>query len=102
MQIIWNQQAAEKLMNSHTVLELETFDVNGEPVTGWCVVPAEKIILEIAQLDFNKQKHQEFIQCLKDKNHDRVIALAEQLLGRFGGELDSFYQIIVERIQANK
>ena len=43
MQIIWHPEAAERLSNSHTVLELESFPVNGEILRAWCVVPAEKI-----------------------------------------------------------
>ncbi len=101
MQIIWNQEAAKKLMNSHTVLELETFDVEGQLVTGYCVVPAEKIVLEMGQLDFNKQQHCEFIQAYKNNNHEQAIEIAQRLIGRFGGELDSFYSILIEKSQAH-
>lgn len=100
MQIIWNQEAVEKLKNSHTVLELETFDVAGQQITGWCVVPAEKIVLEMGQLDFNKQQHEQFVQAYNSKQYAEAIELAQRLMGRFGGELDSFYSILIEKSQA--
>jgi len=105
MQIIWNQEAVAKLKNSHTVLELETFDVQGHSVTGWCVVPAEKIVMEMSQLAHNQQQHDQFIKAYKAQQWTEAQALAQQLMGRFGGELDSFYTILLEKIQdqqANK
>jgi hypothetical protein len=100
MQIIWNQEAAGHLKNSHTVLELETFDINGQTVTGYCVVPAEKIVLEMSALEFNQTQHAEFIKHYNNKQYEQAIALAKTLEGKFGGELDSFYAILIEKCQA--
>ena len=99
MQIIWSQEAADKLSSSHTVLELETFDVKGKPVTTYCVVPAEKLLSEMSQLGNNVDLHRGFIAALKDKNHKLCQDIAEHLMGRFGGELDSFYEEILKRIR---
>jgi DNA polymerase III delta subunit len=99
MQIVWNQEIAEQLKNSHTVLELETFSVNGQNLTAYCVIPPEKIVLELAELDANKQLHTGFLQALNEKNYTLCQDIAEHLLGRFGGELDSFYQEILSRIK---
>lgn len=98
MQIIWNQEAAQTLSRSHTVLELETFDVEGQAVTGWCVVPAEKIVMEMSQLEFNQQQHRDFIAAYKSERWEEAKELAQRLTGRFGGELDSFYTILLEKI----
>jgi hypothetical protein len=99
MQIIWSQEAAERLSNSHTVLELETFEVKGESITTYCVVPAEKIIGELSQLDTNKNLHSEFLKAFKKKDYKFCEDCAELLIGKFGGELDTFYEEILKRIR---
>ena len=98
MQIVWDQTAIKQLQNSHTLLELETFDVKGTPVTCYCVVPAEKIFKEIASLDSYKTLHAEFLNAYKNKDYQLCQDLAKILTGKFGGELDSFYEEILKRI----
>jgi hypothetical protein len=97
MQIVWNQQAVEQLKNNHTVLELETFDVKGIPVTTYCVVPAEKLMADIANLKNLTEIHAEFVRSYRTKNYKLCQDCAEHLMGRFGGELDSFYEEILSR-----
>lgn len=98
MQIIWNQAAAQQLKNSHTVLELETFEVDGQSITAYCVVPAEKIFAELTQLETSTELHAGFVTAFNDKNYQLCQEIAPQLIGRFGGELDSFYQNILDKI----
>ena len=98
MQIVWDQTVVEQLKNSHTVLELETFDVKGTPVTTYCVVPADKIVFELATIENYKEIHATFVKAYYDKNYNLCHDCAEHLMGRFGGELDTFYQEILSRI----
>lgn len=98
MQIIWNQAAAQQLRNSHTVLELETFTVDNQSITAYCVVPAEKIFAELTQLETSTELHAGFITAFNDKNYQLCQDIAPQLVGRFGGELDSFYELIIDKI----
>jgi hypothetical protein len=99
MQVIWDQVAAEKLKSSHTVLELETFEVNGNLLTAYCVVPAEKLFSELHQLENLVQLHAGFIKSFNEKNYQLCQDIAPQLIGRFGGELDSFYEAILNKIK---
>lgn len=99
MQIIWNPEAVARLKGSHTILELETFFVNGENITAYCVVPAEKIINEISQLENNKELHINFVKAFNEKNYALCEELHQHLLGKFGGELDSFYDEILKKIK---
>lgn len=99
MQIIWNQEAVSKLKNNHTLLELETFVVNGQPITAYCVVPLEKVVKEITELENNKHLHSEFVKSFNEKNYDMCNELYQHLLGKFGGELDSFYEEIINKIK---
>lgn len=98
MQIIWNQQAAQQLKSSHTILELETFFVNGENLTAYCVVPAEKVFAEITQLESLKELHVNFVKAFNEKNYQLCQDIVPNLVGRFGGELDSFYTSIMDKI----
>jgi hypothetical protein len=100
MQIIWDKAAAEQMMKSHTLLELETFDVKGVAVKTWCVVPPEKIGLAgFATLDNLTQIHAAFIKAYYDQNYKLCEDCVEHLMGKFGGELDTFYEEIMSRIK---
>ena len=100
MQIIWNQAAAESLRTNQTVLELETFPVGDQTITAYCVVPAERVFPDITRLDNIKELHQAFISALNEKNYQLCQDIAPELIGRFGGELDSFYEEILKKINA--
>ena len=98
MQIIFSKAAAEELGNSYTVLELETFDVDGKILETFCVVPGESVSIgELPDLKLYKDLHADFIQHLKNKDYQFCIDSIYVLKGKFGGELDSFYEIILER-----
>lgn len=100
MQVIWNQAAAQQLKNSHTVLELETFFVNGESITAYCVLPAEKVFGDITQLETLKDLHVNFVKAFNEKNYQLCQDIVPNLIGRFGGELDSFYTAILDKIDS--
>ena len=98
MQIIWDQAAAEELKRNQTILELETFQVEGKSITAYCVVPAECLLPEIAQLEAHKTLHDMFISALNEKNYSVCQDLSKILIGKFSGELDTFYNEILSRI----
>ena len=98
MQIVWDKTVVEDIKKTHTVLELESFPVNGEMFHAWCVLPAEKIIAELPTLDRYVELHEAFVQAWQDRNYKLLEDLSEHLMGRFGGELDTFYQEILSRI----
>ena len=97
MQIVWNAEAVAQLRKNQTVLELETFQVEGKEITAYCVVPADKLLSELAQLDNYIDLHKGFVQAIKENNYKLCEDIAEHLMGKFGGELDSFYAEILSR-----
>jgi hypothetical protein len=97
MQIIWDPTVVDQLRKSQTILELETFQVEDKSLTAYCVLPADKVLNELSTLDHYMGLHNGFVQALKENNQQLCNELAEHLLGRFGGELDSFYNEIVAR-----
>lgn len=103
MQIVFTKKVADELREKYTVLELEPIPVTKESgeddmVDAYCVIPAEKIIMEIQDLQNNIAVHEQFVQGLKDNNTSLCLTLSGKLLGKFGGALDSFYNIMVSRI----
>lgn len=98
MQVIFNRETANQLRERYTVLELETFDVEGQQLETFCVVPAEKMNLgDLPNLDAHIKMHTELVEQLKVKNYKFCQDVIDHLMGKFGGELDSFYEIILQR-----
>ena len=99
MQIIWNPEAIDRLSGSHTILELETFETEKGPLTAYCIVPAEKALSDIAQLENLIGLHEGFVKAFKENNKELCNEIYTHLIGKFGGELDTFYQEIVSRFK---
>lgn len=97
MQIIWEQELVAKLKDHHTVLELDTFDVNGKQIVTYCIVPAEKLLADIANLSAYINLHENFIKAYKEKDFKLCADISEHLIGKFAGELDTFYAEILSR-----
>lgn len=98
MHIIFGQ-SLHLVPDSFTVLELDTFRVpaKDELYTAYCVV--EKIPLEeFSMLDNLKKIHQDLVDQYKKQNWSFCSQAVEQLMGKFNGEVDSFYQNLAERI----
>jgi hypothetical protein len=101
MQIVWNKEAVEKLKNTHTVLELETFTIEGQDITTYCVVPPEKIGLTgFSTLEAYKEMHAAFVDAYKRRDEKLCRDVAPHLIGHFDGELDSFYTEILNRFES--
>lgn len=101
MQLIFDKDAANELREKHTVLELETIThPEHGSLTAWCVVPLESVYTELSDLNENIKTHEQLVTALQSNQPDIAKDLCENLKGRFGGELDTFYQVILERIDA--
>jgi hypothetical protein len=100
MDIIFDRQVAEELSDRYTILELETFDVEGKTLETFCVVPSDKIpVEEVVKLDHWKKLHDTFVQANKEKNVKLCNDLRSYLKGKWGGELDEFYDIVCSRFE---
>lgn len=97
MHIVMGHEVANQLKLNYTVLELETFDSGEQSVTAFCVVN-EIPVAELPSLERNKQTHAEFIKEYNQGNFNNCVVIAQGLQGKFNGELDSFYEIILDRI----
>ena len=99
MYIIVGDQAANALKESHLILSLEKINQKGIKDRAYCVVPNEKITMpEIPEIDQWKNLHEQFVIEYEKGNYQYCRDAAEHLYGKFGGELDSFYDEILKRI----
>ena len=100
MQIIFDDQAAEQLSKNQTILELETFDVGGIQRTAYCVIPADRIPLQdLTMLENLRELHAAYVRALSTDDLKLCTDIAEHLIGRFSGEMDSFYTETLARLQ---
>lgn len=102
MNIIFGE-AVKEIPDSFTVLELDTIQQDSEtaPVTFYCVL--EKIPLqEFALLEAHKTVHADIIRYYKQREWDYCEKAIEGLVGKWNGELDSFYTNLVERVKTYK
>jgi hypothetical protein len=92
-------EVADQLRSNYTVLELETFGNGDNLVTAFCVVN-EVPVSELPTLERSKRTHAEFIKEYNQGNFNNCVVIAQGLMGKFNGELDSFYEIILDRINS--
>ena len=98
MNIIFGE-AVNTIPDNYTTLELDTVRIEGTDTktTFYCLV--ENIPLEeFPLLENNKENHAMLMENYKNQNWDYCAKLIPFLLGKFSGELDSFYDIILGRI----
>ena len=102
MHIIFGD-AVKEIPDSFTVLELDTFRLANEnrTVTAYCVV--EKIPLaEFTILAANKELHSNLIKYYRQHHWDYCEQAIGALIGKWNGELDSFYTDLQLRISELK
>jgi hypothetical protein len=97
MNIIFKNNAKE-IQEKYTVLDLDSFSSpDGSIQTACCVI--ENIpIMELSQTAGLKQLHADLIQNYGQKNWDYCEQAIEHLMGKWGGEIDTFYLELKTRI----
>lgn len=99
MQLIFGKENAELLRERFTVLDLETLEVEGKQLEVYCLIPGDKLSLtELPYLEKYVQLHNDFLVGYANKQYDYCRQCVDYLRGKFGGELDSFYDEILKRI----
>ena len=99
MQLIFGRDNAEKLREKYTVLDLEIVEVEGKPLEVFCLIPGEKIgFTDLPQLDKLIQLHNDFLNGYNTQQYEFCRQCVEHLTGKFGGEVDTFYEEIIKRI----
>jgi len=99
MDIIFGRENAEKLREKYTVLDLETVQADGKSLEVFCLIPGDKISIgDLPTLDQWIKLHNDFLEGYKTQQYKYCRDCIEHLTGKFGGELDTFYEEILRRI----
>ncbi len=99
MNIIFGD-ALESIPNNYTVLELDTFVLppDGAARTSYCVI--EKVPLsDFPVMEAFIKVHTDMMQAYRDQNWDYCLHAISGLIGRWNGELDSFYTNLLQRVE---
>jgi hypothetical protein len=101
MNIIFKTNAVD-IDKKYTVLDLDTFSLpDGSLHTACCVVETVPLS-EFSMIENLKQLHADLIRNYGQRRWDYCEQAIEQLMGRWGGDVDSFYQELTNRIQRLK
>lgn len=103
MNIILGRENVEQAQEKYTVLELDTLliDDSADPVTAYCLI--ERVpIDQISTIDQFQDLHKNLMSNYRKRNWKYCEDAIEHLLGKWGGELDSFYNELYHRIQKHK
>ena len=97
MNIIFDEKLAQQLAEKYTVLELDTImqPELTQPVKLFAVVEITNV-QDITTLSFMRELHVEMIGAYKSGDWQRTQELVAMLLGQFGGELDEFYNLVID------
>lgn len=92
----------EKLREKYTVLELDTFLFNksSDPATSWCVLDTTTVSLnDLPQMYQFVDLHNNMMRNYRLRNWKYCEDALEHLMGKWRGEVDSFYAVMEQRIR---
>lgn len=97
MNIIFGNPNSE-LLEKYTILELDTIKTpTGELVPHWCLI--ENVPLsEFSILEANKELHSKLLENYRRRNWEFCLTAVESLMGKWNGEMDTFYEEIAKRV----
>lgn len=100
MNIIFGD-SVNTIPDHYILLELDTFRHDGEAVTAYCLV--EKPALdELVNIQAYKKIHADVIKYFKQRHWDYCEQAIQGLMGKWGGELDTFYTDLLNRVNDYK
>ena len=101
MYIIVGNKDIQELAKKYIVLELDTIKVESNNTTTYCVVDSTNIdISNIGALESHKTLHANLIKNYKIGNWRFCKDAIKHLRGKFNRELDTFYDVFDNRINA--
>lgn len=98
MNIIFGTNEAEQLSEKYIVLELDTVTIkSSNPITVYCVI--ENIPLEeLPKADKFKQLHSDLMDQYRKRNWEFCTQAIGHLMGFWGKQVDTFYEILAKRL----
>ena len=98
MHIILGEEAAAPMRSKYTVLPLDDMKVGDAPVlTAYCIV--ENLpVTEREQLEHTVNLHNKLVENYKKPDFGFCEQALDHLKGKWGKQLDSFYDVLSDRI----
>lgn len=99
MNIMFGDSLTDEIKSRYTVLQLDTFYFASIEQTrvAYCLIETVPIT-EMIRIDKNIELHNNLLRNYVLKNWNYCIDAIEHLKGRWNGELDSFYDSILQRV----
>tara|TARA_R100001163_G_C5046806_1_gene184025 strand:- start:449 stop:799 length:351 start_codon:yes stop_codon:yes gene_type:complete len=105
MNIIIGKDEAERLAEKYTVLPLETMKFKSNPdlppTTAYCIIETIPTS-EMNKIEELKALHTKFYENYQKGDFNFCEQALEHLKGKWGGEIDSYYNIMEDRISKYK
>ena len=110
MNIIFGDNVVDAAKEKYTILELDTFKIEGQfesvielvrQVTAYALIENTPL-QEMSTLENFKELHSNLMQEYRSQNWKYCEDAMEHLQGKWNGELDTFYTELHERIQTLK
>ena len=103
MKIILGKENAESMRDKYLVLELDTiqFATDAPSITAYCLVEP-KALEELTTMNSFIELHAKLIENYQKKNWKFCSDAIEHLLGKWNGDVDSFYRELLNRINNYK
>jgi len=99
MDIIFGRENATRLREKYTVLDLETIEKDGHSIEVFCLIPADKISIgDLPHLEQWVKLHEDFLEGYHNQQWEFCRQCIGHLMGKFSGEVDSFYEEILRRV----
>jgi hypothetical protein len=103
MHIIFGNEQARELEEKYTILELDTFKFMPAGTTAKAYAVVETIPLDdLPLLSLQKDLHHNLMEKYRRRDWNFCSQAIENLVGNFGGELDTFYVELQSRINNYK
>lgn len=101
MELIFGRKNAQELRERFLVLDLETVEMDGKQLEVFCLIPGDKVpINELPMIENYIKLHNDFLHGYRTQQYEYCRQCIDHLRGKFGGEVDSFYEEILNRISA--
>ena len=100
MNIILGTENIQEVGDKHIVLELDTlvYPNSDAPVTAYCLVEATGLD-QLMGIDQWLDLHNKLMENYKKGDFRFCKSAIEHLIGKFNGELDTFYSTMLERVK---
>ena len=100
MNIILGKENIQSVSDKHVVLELDTllYPNSEAPVTAYCLIEADNVEKAVG-IDQWIDLHNKLIENYKKADFRYCKTAIEHLIGKFAGEVDTFYTTMLERVK---